>query len=197
MNRRQHTRPHQEGAKEAEREGDDGEKHSPDLQRLTLLHHDGGVEQRGRRQPWHEGGVLDRVPEPPATPAKLVIGPVRAHRDAGGEEHPRRERPRANPPRPGSFKLAFDQSGDGKGERNRAADIAEIEKRRMDREAYVLEDGGQIRALERRKLDTLERIGGDQDEGKERNADPALHRKHVGLQPIRQIVAEDGDAGTE
>jgi hypothetical protein len=44
-----------------------------------------------------------------------------------------------------------DQRGDGEGEGDREADIAEIEQRRMDREADVLQDRVEVAALERRR----------------------------------------------
>ena len=43
--------------------------------------------------------------------------------------------------------LPFDQRRDREGERDREADIAEIEKRRMDGEADVLQDRVQVLAL--------------------------------------------------
>ena len=46
------------------------------------------MEKRGSCEPRHEGGVFDRVPEPPAAPAELVVGPPRTHRDADRQEHP-------------------------------------------------------------------------------------------------------------
>ena len=55
--------------------------------------------KRGRRQPRHQRGILDRVPEPPAAPAELVIGPVAAGGDAERQEDPGAQHPR--PHRPG------------------------------------------------------------------------------------------------
>jgi hypothetical protein len=104
--------------------------------------------QRRAHQPGHEGGVFHRIPEPPAAPAELVIGPVTAHRDAGGQEHPGGQRPWPHPAGPGRVDASFDQRRDGKGEGNREADIAEIEQRRMDREADVLEDRVEVIAFQ-------------------------------------------------
>src|SRR3546814_18736409 len=58
------------------------------LQRVALLDDHGGMDQRGAGKPGHERGIPDRVPEPPAAPAELVIGPPRAERDAAGETAP-------------------------------------------------------------------------------------------------------------
>ena len=46
------------------------------------------VDQRGADQPGHERGIFHRVPEPPAAPAELVVGPPGAQRDADAEEGP-------------------------------------------------------------------------------------------------------------
>ena len=61
------------------------------------------------REPRHQGGILDRIPEPPAAPAELVIGPVRPHRDAEREEDPGGERPRPHEARPRRIDAALDQ----------------------------------------------------------------------------------------
>ena len=68
-----------------------------------------------------------------------------------GEEHPGGQRPRPHPARPGGVDAPVDQRGDGEGEGDRAADIAEIEERRMDREADVLEHRVEVVALDRRR----------------------------------------------
>ena len=67
-----------------------------------------------------------------------------------GEEHPGDQRPWPHPARPGGIDAALDQGGDGEGERDREADIAEIEHRRMDREADILQHRIEIAALDRR-----------------------------------------------
>ena len=143
---------------------EDREQDGPDLQRIALLHHHRRMQQRGAGEPRHQRGVLDRVPEPEAAPAERVIGPVRAHGDAEREEHPGHQRPRPHPARPGGVDAAFDQRGDGEGERDREADIAEIEQRRMDGEAGVLQDRIEVAALERRLRQAQERVRGEQDE---------------------------------
>src|SRR5262249_56899925 len=96
------------------------------------------MQQRGPGKPRHERGVLDRIPEPPAAPAERVVGPIRAHGDAEGEKYPGKERPRADPARPGGIDAAVDQRRHREGERNREADVTEVEQRWMDGEAGVL-----------------------------------------------------------
>jgi hypothetical protein len=55
------------------------------------------------------------------------------------------------PSAPRRHRCALDQGGDGEGEADREADIAEIEQRRMDREADVLQERIQVAPLERRR----------------------------------------------
>ena len=97
------------------------------------------MEQRGRREPRHQRGVLDRVPEPPAAPAELVIGPVAARGDAERQEYPCRQHPGPHRPRERGPDVARHQRADREGERDRQADIAEVERRRMEGEAGVLQ----------------------------------------------------------
>ena len=60
------------------------------------------MDQRRADQPGHERGVLHRIPEPPAAPAELVVGPPAAERDADGLEHPREDGPGPRPLAPRS-----------------------------------------------------------------------------------------------
>ncbi len=140
------------------------------FQRLALFHHDGRMQQRGGDQPGHERRVFDRVPEPEPAPAKLVIGPPGPQRDADGQEQPGGQRPGPHPARPGGIDAALDQRGDGKGERHRKPDIAEVQERRMEGQAGVLQQRVQILPVHRRKFQPQERVRGEQDKGKERHA---------------------------
>ena len=98
-------------------------------------------------QPRHERGVLDRIPEPPAAPAELVVGPGAAEGDADGEEDPGRGRPRPRPARPGGVEVAADQRRDGERERDREADVAHVEHRRMDHHARILQQRIEVAAF--------------------------------------------------
>ena len=113
VDRGEHARSHQEGPDQRQREGKDREQDGPDLERAALFHHHGGMEQRRTGEPRHQRGVLDRIPEPVAAPAELVIGPVRAAGDAERQAHPGAEHPRPHPARPGGVDAAFEQRGDG------------------------------------------------------------------------------------
>ena len=139
VDRGQDAGAHQEGADQAHAEGQDRQQHGPALQGLALF--DGGrrVQQRRSEQPRHEGGVLDRVPIPPAAPAEHVIGPPAAQRDADREPAPGGERPGPHPARPLGADPPLDQRGDRKGVGDREPDIAEIEEGRMEGEPRILQ----------------------------------------------------------
>ncbi len=129
-------------------------------------------------KPRHQRRILNRVPEPEAAPAEFVVGPVRAHRDADGEEHPRRESPRPRPSGPCCVDVSLDQRRDCEGERDRAADVAQMKSSGgMNREADVLQHRVEVVALERRIGKTQERIRRRQDEEKKCRRDPALDRR--------------------
>src|SRR3546814_7677743 len=86
-----------------------------------------------RHEQRHQRGVLHRIPEPEAAPAERVISPPRAHGDADSKRRPCAERPWPHPARPACIDAALDQRGDRKRKGHRKADIARIEKRRMER----------------------------------------------------------------
>ena len=102
------------------------------------------MQKRRASQPWHQRGIFHGIPEPETTPSKFVVSPVRAHRDARGEEHPRGKRPRSHPPRPSCIDTPFDQRSNRKRKRDRKANIAEVEQWRMNGEADVLQDRIQV-----------------------------------------------------
>ena len=116
------------------------------------------MQQRGGREPWHQRGVLDRIPEPEAAPAKRVIGPVGAHRYAKGQGNPGDQRPGPHETREDRVDAARNQSRRREGISDRKSDIAEIKQRRVDGEARILEERVQIIALRRRPGDAREGI---------------------------------------
>ena len=133
------------------------------------------MEQRGAGEPRHERRVLDRVPEPPAAPAELVVGPVAAERDAEAQRAPGGERPGPHPARPAGVDPALDQRGDREGEGHREADIAGVEHRRVGGERQVLQDRVEALAVGRRRIEPQERVRGEQHEGEEAHPDQPLH----------------------
>src|SRR6187399_3363064 len=104
--------------------------------------------QRSAHEPWHEGSVFDRVPEPPAAPSLHVVGPVTPHGDTAGEEGPCDQRPRTGPSRPCGVQPTLDQRGNWEGERNGESDVSHVEHGRMEHHAGVLQERIQIASIQ-------------------------------------------------
>src|SRR5215472_6004545 len=111
-------------------------------------------------QPWHEGGVLDRVPEPESTPTELVIGPEAAESNAAGEERPGGGRPRPRPACPVLIEPALEHRRAGEGERDREAHVARIEDGRMHGEPRILQDWIEVAAVGCGRIESQERVRG-------------------------------------
>ncbi len=151
------------------------------------------MDQRGRDQPGHERGVLDRIPEPPAAPAELVVGPGAAEGDADGEEDPRRRRPRPRPARPGRVEVAADQRRDRERERDREADVAHVEHRRMDHHPRVLEQRVELATFGGGRDQAVERVRRREQEEQEAEREQAHHGEDPGRDFLGQVAAEGGD----
>ena len=67
----------------------------------------------------------------------------------------------------------------------------------MNGETGILQDRIEVAALERRLGNAQERIRRDQNEEDEGDRDRGLHREHGGLEPRRQITAEQRDQRAE
>ena len=89
------------------------------------------------------------------------------------------------------------QGRDREGERDGEADIAEVEHRRMDGEADILQHRVEVLPFDRRRIEAGERVRRGQDEQQEGGADPALHGEHVGAQRGRQVAPEHRDQRAE
>ncbi len=63
----------------------------------------------------------------------------------------------------------------------------------MDRETEILKDRVQVLPLGRHRLQTQERIGGQEDKKQECDANPCLYGKHIGFERFRQVATEDGN----
>ena len=155
------------------------------------------MQQGGAGEPGHQRGVFHRVPEPPASPAQFIIGPVGAHRDAERQAHPSEQGPGSHPTRPRRIDAALDQRCNGKRKGDGETDITQIEHRRMHRETEILQDRIEVAAFQRSLGEPPKRGGGKEDEKIKRGCDPGLHRQHVGLERSRQIDAERCDQGAE
>ncbi len=162
MYRGEHPGAHHEGAEQAQGEGKDGEQQHGVAVSAALLAHHQGVQQGGAEQPGQEGGVFYRIPEPPAAPAELVIGPPGTQHDAGGEKDPGAERPGAAPVGHGAIEPARMQRRHGEGEVDRKTDVTEIEQGRVEDKADILQHGVEIAPLQRPRELAVKRAGEDQ-----------------------------------
>ena len=155
------------------------------------------MQERGAEQPRHEGGVLDRVPIPPAAPAEDVIGPPAAHRDAERQPAPGGQGPGPHPARPERADPAFEEGGDRKRIGDREPDIAEIEKGRVKGEAGILQERVQVAAIHRHREEPVERVRGGDDKEQCAKAEEPLDGEGAGAQARRQGAAEAGDEPAE
>ena len=151
------------------------------------------MNERGAHEPRHERSVLDRIPEPPAAPAELVVGPPAAERDADSQEQPGDRGPRPHPARPQRIQFAFQHRSDCERERHRHADVAGVEHRRMDRERRILQQRIQIATVLRGRPQALERIRRRENEEREAGADQAQHAEHATRHRRRHVAAERSD----
>jgi len=92
---------------------------------------------------------------------------------------------------------ALDERGDGEGEGHGEADIAQIEKGRMEGEAGILQERVQVAAVRGRGMHPEKRVGREQDEGQEADANQPLDPEHPRLQGRRQVLPEPGDHRSE
>src|SRR3546814_9875857 len=92
--------------------------------------------------------------------------------------------------------MARHQSAESKGKGDRKADIAEIQRRRMESEAGVLQQRIETLSVRRRRLQALERVGGKEQEGIEAKADNCLRAqgRHMGV--AAQTPLEQGNRPT-
>src|SRR5688572_27596070 len=104
--------------------------------------------QRCSHQPWHEGSVLDRIPEPPAAPTEFVVSPPTSERDAARQKHPRHGGPWPRPARPGCVELTADQRGDREGKRNGETDVAHVKHRWMSHHRRILQQWIEVATVE-------------------------------------------------
>src|SRR3546814_10429557 len=89
-----------------------------------------------------------------------------------------------------------DLSAHGKGKGDRKADIAEIQRRRMESEAGVLQQRIETLSIRGRRLQALEWVGGKEKEGIEAKADHRLRAqgRHMGV--AAQTPLEQGNRPT-
>ena len=142
-----------------EQERRDDQRHVPPLQHAALFLDHHRVQERRHGEPGQEARVLDRVPGPVPAPAELDVGPPHAQRDADREEQPREQGPLPDGVDPAGVEPPGEQRRDREGERDRDADVAEVEHRRMHHHAGVLQLRIEPVAVRRSERQPVERIG--------------------------------------
>ena len=183
----------QEGSQQRQREGENRQQHGPHFEGAALLGHRQRVHQRRAGQPRHEGGVFDRVPEPPPSPAQRVIGPRTAQANAQRQERPGNRGPGTRPARPGCVQIAPQQRSDRKCESHGETDVAHVQHRWMGDHAEILQQRVQIAPLFRGRDQPLERARRQQDEQQESDADQTHHAQDPRHHRLRQMAAEHAD----
>ena len=139
------------------------------------------MDQGSARQPGQQRGILHWIPEPPAAPAQLVVGPPGAQGDTHGEKAPGDGGPGPGPTRPGRVHIACQQTGHGKSKGHRKAHITHVQHGRVNDQARVLQQRIQIRPVQREPgQDPIEGIGCEQHEQQEAHRDHAHHGQHPG-----------------
>src|SRR5262249_41914421 len=98
---------------------------------------------------------------------------------------------------PGGVDAPLDQRRNRERERNREPYIAEVEQRRMDGEAQVLQYRIEVASLEWRRCEPQERIRCHQDEKVEGRRDPSLDCKHRPLEGLRDVARKSRHQRTE
>ena len=171
MDGRNDAAAREKGAEDGQDEGEDHQAHVPDLEHVLLLLNHHGMEIRGRREPGHDGGVLDRVPGPVAAPAQDLVRPTPAEQVAQRQKEPRGQRPAARRADPLVAQLAGRQRRQGERERHAGADVAQIQRRRMDRHPVVLQERVEVGALAGHKRQALERRRDEAQQAEEEDRD--------------------------
>src|SRR5882724_8071010 len=161
-------------------------------EKATLVGNGERMHQRSTHQPRHERGVLDRIPEPEAAPAELVVRPEASQCDATGEEGPRGGRPRPRPARPGLVQPAFEHRRAGECKGHGKAHIAGVENGRVNRQRRILQDRIQVAAVGGGRVQAQEGIGGGEREQQEPEADESEHAQHARREARRQTRGPDG-----
>src|SRR5262245_48612991 len=100
MNGRQYAGANEECSQKAQRECSDSEQHCPALKATSCFCYCERMNQSCAYEPWHERGILNRIPKPPSAPTQFVVSPETTKRDSASQKHPRDSCPWSRPSRP-------------------------------------------------------------------------------------------------
>ncbi len=170
----------------------------PELQDAPPLLDHHRVEERGRREPRHEGGVLHRVPRPVPAPAEHVVAPPPADQEPEREEVPGHDGP---PPRDGDpllARTAGDEGGQREREGHREAREPQVERDRVRDHPGVFEQGIEPAAVGRHRAEPLEGRGRDGHHEQEEGGDAEHDRQDPGIElGLAAAVPDDDDQRVE
>ena len=140
MDRLDDARAGHERAEDRQEERDDHQRDVPHPQHPAPLLDHHRVQERGRREPRQQAGVLDRIPAPEAAPPELLVGPQHPERQAERQEQPADHRPAADRAEPRVVQVPGHERRHAERIRDRHRDEPDVERRRMDRHVEVLEE---------------------------------------------------------
>ena len=182
-----------------EGEGGDRKRQVPDAHEPAAFLHQDRVEVGRPAQPGEEGGVLDRIPAPEASPPEYLVGPPGAEHDPDGEGGKGEQGPATALDLPSIADPASGEHADGEGEGHGEPDEADVEKGWMDgHQRVVLEQRvGPEPGRDVRRGD--ERVGGPHHHPEEERGD---HVEHQGGPSDDRVgdespVAPDEDDGED
>src|SRR6266550_6234501 len=131
------------------------------------------MDQSGTDEPGHEGRVFYRVPKPPTAPAEFVISPPASQRNADSQKHPGYSGPWTRPTGPRRIETAANQCRDRKCKGAREAHVTHVEHWWVCDHCRVLEQRIEISSIRSRWNQARKRIGRQQHEQQEADADYA------------------------
>jgi len=147
------------------------------------------------RDPGHQGGVLDGIPGPIATPAEYFVGPASTEHHAGRKKAPGEECPAPRRAKPGRAEFARHERREGERKGQSEAGKARVEHDRMDQHDGMLEEWIQPVAI-RESLIVGHRIERQRLEIRQQQKEGDVHEHpdaHPGHQrAILVAVAEHG-----
>ena len=205
MDRLDDARTRDERAEDDEHEGERRREERPALHHVALAVDREAVDHGDGDEPGEQARVLDRVPSPVAAPAEHDVGPHRAQADAHRQEDEGEQRDAVAQLDPALGRVVAHQGGDGVGERDRHACVADEQGRRVQDHRPVLEQ--HVHAPRRRDADQLAvvadvgRVGqqegvvarGEQHDRHEEEQDDHRHRQGDAREPVGLAAAVPRD----
>ena len=132
------SRASEKCAQNRQAEGSDGQREVPNPQQPASLLNHNRVDVGRPHEPRHEGGILDWVPTPKATPPENLIAPPGTKNDTHRQGGPGKQRPATGVDLPGLSHSTRNQHGDSKCERNGETHHSDVQQWRVNRYEWVV-----------------------------------------------------------